>query len=157
MRKRAYITVVLALAVCLVVPGLISAEKKKPKWPAVVGQYVAKAKNSVTTVSMERFKTAVDKKDYDLIVDVREPAEYARGHLPGAINIPRGLLEFKIWKRVGFPEKTDTSKKIYIHCKTGGRAALSARALKELGFTGVIAVDMKIADWKSAGYPIVNE
>jgi rhodanese-related sulfurtransferase len=85
-------------------------------------------------------------KAYDLIVDVREPGEYEDGYVPGAINIPRGLLEFLIWKKVGFPDNTDTGKKIYIYCRTGGRAALATKSLQDLGFINVVHVNMKTAE-----------
>ncbi|MCG6870442.1 MAG: rhodanese-like domain-containing protein [Gammaproteobacteria bacterium] len=39
--------------------------------------------------------------------DVREPREYAAAHIPGAINVPRGIIEFAIWRYVGFPEATN--------------------------------------------------
>ena len=49
--------------------------------------------------------------------------------------------------------QTDIGKKIYIYCRTGGRAALVTKAFQDLGFTNVVHVNMKIAEWKKAGYP----
>ena len=89
-----------------------------------------------------------------MIIDVREPGEYAAGYIPGAINIPRGVIEFKIWPYVGFPEKTNTGKKLILYCKSSGRCSLATKTLQDLGFTNVIAVDMKFADWIKAGYPL---
>ncbi len=103
---------------------------------------------------MAGFKTVFDAKTTALIVDVREPEEY-RGRLhPRAVNVPRGLLEFNIWGEVGFPDKTDVNKKIYVYCKTGGRCTLAAKSLQDLGFTDVTAVVMLFEDWKKAGYPV---
>jgi rhodanese-related sulfurtransferase len=124
-------------------------------WPEVVDQYVANAKKSVTVVKTEDFRKMLDKLGDAVVLDVREPDEFKSGHLPGAINIPRGLVEFRIWKAVaGYPAKTDTGKKIYIYCRTGGRCVLAAKSLMDLGFTNVFAVDIKIVDWIKAGYPI---
>jgi rhodanese-related sulfurtransferase len=137
----------------------IGAEKKTPKkYPDIVKQMVGKAKKSLhKSIDMTAFKAVVDSKDYDLIVDVREPVEYEDGYVAGAINIPRGLLEFTIWKKVGFPDNMDTGKKIYVYCRTGGRAALATKTLQDLGFTNLIHVNMKTAEWEKAGYPTEME
>jgi rhodanese-related sulfurtransferase len=106
---------------------------------------------------MEAFKKIIDAKADIVILDVREPAEYKAGFVPGAVNIPRGTLEFSVWRTIaGYPAKTDTGKKIYIYCSLGGRSALAAKALKDLGFTNVIAVDMKFADWVKENYPVAK-
>ena len=123
-------------------------------WPENVDQKIAAAKSTTKVISMEEFHKLFEKKDYDLIIDVREPEEYASGHLPGAINIPRGLLEFKIWKHIGFPRSTDANKRIYLYCKVGGRAILSTSSLTELRLTNAVAVNMKVDKWKGAGYPL---
>jgi rhodanese-related sulfurtransferase len=157
MKKKVTLLLFAVLAVCLVLPASLTAGKAGSKWPSIVNETVAKAKKSVKLVDMSKFKKVLDKKAYDLIIDVREPGEYAKGHVTGAINIPRGLIEFKIWSKVGFPENTDTGKKIYIYCKTGGRASLTTKSLKDLGFTKVKAVNMKIADWIEAGHPIEKQ
>ncbi|MCW5207528.1 rhodanese-like domain-containing protein [Desulfobulbus sp. US2] len=126
-------------------------------WPENVDQKIADVKKTTKVISMEEFHKLFEKKDYDLIVDVREPGEYASGHLPGAINIPRGLLEFKVWKHIGFPKNTDANKRIFLYCKVGGRAILSANALTGLGLTNAVAVNMKVDKWKGAGYPLETE
>ena len=88
------------------------------------------------------------------MVDVREPPEFAAGHIPGAVNIPRGVIEFLTWKYVGFPDSIDKGKSIYLYCNTGGRASLAGKALVDLGFTNVTVVDMKLPHWIEAGLPI---
>jgi len=103
---------------------------------------------------MKTFKDIVDRKSYDMIIDVREPDEYDVGHVPGAMNIPRGIIEFKIWRYIGYPNSTDTSKRIFLYCKSGSRCALATHSLKKLGFTNVVAVDMKFKAWEDAGYPL---
>ena len=150
MKKKVTLLLFAVLAICLVLPASLTAGKAAAKWPSIVNETVAKAKKSVKLVDMSKFKKAVDKKAYYLIIDVREPGEYAQGHVTGAINIPRGLLEFKIWSKVGFPDNTDTGKKIYIYCKTGGRASLATKSLKDLGFTKVKAVNMIILYFKKS-------
>ncbi len=70
------------------------------------------------------------------------------------INIPRGLIEFRIWSHVGYPDKLDKNQKIVIYCGTGARAALAAKSLRDLHFNNVTAVDMTIEDWRKSGYPL---
>ena len=91
-----------------------------------------------------------------LIVDVREPGEYADGHIPGAISVPRGLIEFRIWPHVGFPNNTDMHKTMTLYCASGARCALAAKSLQDLGFSNVTAADMWIEEWVGAGYPLVK-
>ena len=160
MKKKNKLYLVGIVTFSLVFPlTSIGADKKTPKkYPDIVMQMVGKAKKSLhKSIDMAAFKAVVDSRAYDLIVDVREPGEYEDGYVTGAINIPRGLLEFLIWKKVGFPENTDTGKKIYIYCRTGGRAALATKSLQDLGFTNVVHVNMKTAEWEKAGYPTEME
>ena len=150
MKQKTTIILVGIFSLCLMFPGSIIAGKM---WPPSVDELVAKTKKEINLVDMATFRMVVENKDHDMIIDVREPNEYASGHVSGAINIPRGVIECKIWKKVGFPDKTDKNKKIYIYCKTSLRAVLSAKSLQSLGFKNVTAVDMKIADWIKAGHP----
>ena len=139
-------------AILLVLPAFAAAQN----YPPAVGQLVATTKKQIKTINMAEFKSALDKKELGTIVDVREPGEYADGHIAGAVNVPRGLLEFTIWEHVGYPDKTDMNKRLTLYCKTGGRCALATKTLGELGFTNVVSADMKIEDWSKAGYPLAK-
>jgi rhodanese-related sulfurtransferase len=82
-------------------------------------------------------------------------AQFAAGHVPGAINIPRGLLEFQIYKVLGYPDKkVDTDETIYVQCRTGGRATLATNDLKKIGFSKPVAVIMNWDDWVKTGSPV---
>lgn len=141
------------LGMAVLLPNISVAQN----YPPSVGQLVATTKKQIKTMDMAAFKAAYDKKATGLIVDVREPGEYAEGFVPGAVNVPRGLIEFTIWQHVGFPDKTDMNKQMSLYCRTGGRCALAAKSLQDLGFTNVTAVDMKIEDWMKAGYPVMKK
>lgn len=157
MKKKLTLFFIVVLTVFFILPGLSFGEVKKAEksWPAIVDEVVAKGTKDINVIDMEAFSKVVENKGDAVIIDVREPNEFAAGHVPGSINIPRGVAEFKIWKAVaGFPDKTNTGITIYTYCKLGGRAILTTKALKDLGFTNITAVDMKIADWIKAGHPI---
>ena len=66
--------------------------------PDVVKDLVLEARESVRLADMSAFQQTLDAEDYDLVVDVREPPEFAAGHIPGAVNIPRGFIEYLTWK-----------------------------------------------------------
>ena len=72
-----------------------------------------------------------------MIIDVREPEEVAASSITGAVNIPRGLLEMKIEQVV---PRHDAA--IMVCCATGGRAALAAQTLKQMGYSNVKLIDV---------------
>lgn len=88
-----------------------------------------------------------------LIIDVREPEEYRQGHLPAAINIPRGLLEFRI---SGEPALQDCARPLVVYCKTSGRAALAASVLQQMGFSDVTSIAGGYDAWAAAGLPVAQ-
>jgi rhodanese-related sulfurtransferase len=134
----------------------VYAQTPAPAVPKVVTDMVARAKAQVTRIDMKEFKKVLDREKHPSLIDVREGDEYAAGHIPGAINIPRGVIEFRIWPYAGYPEKTDMAKRFYLYCKTGGRCSLAAKSLQDLGFTNLVVVDMHFADWQAAGYPVTE-
>ena len=133
-----------------------SAQKSVAPYPEAVTDLVARAKAQVTRIDIKEFKTILDSTKQPTVVDVRELDEFAAGHIPGAINIPRGVIEFKIWPYAGYPDKTDMNKRFYLYCKTGGRCSIAAKSLQDLGFTNLVVVDMHFADWQAAGYPVTE-
>jgi len=151
-KERIYILngLILALVFALVIGGCAqTATTTQDKEKAMTSQeLVAEAKSKICEVSVSEAKELLDKGGY-LFIDCRELKEFKMGHVPGAINIPRGLLEFKIDKKV--PER-DT--KIVMYCKKGGRGCLSACTLCRMGYTNVMNMDGGWMAWEKAGYPI---
>ncbi|MEZ5464749.1 MAG: rhodanese-like domain-containing protein [Lysobacteraceae bacterium] len=92
-------------------------------------------------------------------IDVREPAEFTVGHIPKAINIPRGVLEFQVDAHpavagVSEPALSNKDCPLIVYCRTGGRAALAARSLQAMGFSNVRSIAGGITAWSEAGLPI---
>jgi rhodanese-related sulfurtransferase len=85
-----------------------------------------------------------------VVIDVREYDEYAAGHLPGAINIPRGVLEFKIGM---VPECANKDGAFLIYCRTSGRAALSAVQLQKLGYGNIVSMLGGYEAWNNEQRP----
>jgi len=124
--------------------------------PAAVSELVAAARQEVTQIDMAAFRKISETPGNALIIDVRDSSEYANGHIPGAVSIPRGQIEFNIWPFVGYPEHPDMATEIYLYCSLGGRSILAARSLQHLGLSRVTAVDMRLEDWEAAGYPLTE-
>ena len=124
--------------------------------PAAVAELLETARQQVSSTDMATFSKISASPGKALIIDVREPGEYANGHIPGAINIPRGVIEFHIWPFIGSPEQPNLAAELYLYCGWGSRSVLAARSLQQLGLTRVIAVDMRLADWLAAGYPLTE-
>jgi len=124
--------------------------------PAVVAEFVAAAREQVSRINMAAFRKISEAPGKAIIIDVREPDEFGAGHIPGAINIPRGVIEFRIWPFVGYPEHPDLATELYLYCGWGSRSILAAGSLQQLGLSRVIAVDMLLTDWQAAGYPLTE-
>lgn len=92
-----------------------------------------------------------------LLVDVREPAETAYGAIPGAVLVPRGLLEFHADS--GNPQHVDgfvPGRRVVVYCSTGSRSALAVRSLHELGYRDVAHLDGGLDAWMAEGRPMTG-
>ena len=90
--------------------------------PTTLAQMVAAARAEANEVSPAEAARAHNRGDIDLIVDVREPHEYQEGHMPGAVNIPRGLLEIRADPASPACDATlssDPSARVLIYCTKG--------------------------------------
>ncbi|HET6371836.1 MAG TPA: rhodanese-like domain-containing protein [Candidatus Polarisedimenticolia bacterium] len=80
------------------------------------------------------------------VIDVREPEEFRQGHIPGAINIPRGVAE------MGVPQAVpDTGTRIIFYCAGGNRSALVADNLKQMGYELSESLIGGFQGWARAG------
>jgi rhodanese-related sulfurtransferase len=91
-----------------------------------------------------------------MLLDVREPVEWSE-HIEGAVQVPRGLLEFAADPTSPrHKAELDPARRVIVYCRSGVRAALAASTLKTLGYADVANLDGGIAAWKQAGLPIVD-
>ncbi len=88
------------------------------------------------------------------VLDVREAGEFEAGRIPGAVNVPRGILEFRIGELQDFVNKAGP---VLIYCRTGGRAALAAVQLAKLGYTNLKSITGGIMGWQAANLPVETE
>ena len=110
---------------------------------------VAAAKAHVHEIDIDAADAAI--RDADVLIDVREADEFAAGHIPGAINVPRGVLEFKLSST---PEMDARDLRVVLYCKTSGRAALAARAMRDMGYLQVQSIAGGFDAWVAAGKPV---
>ena len=84
-----------------------------------------------------------------VLVDVREPNEHANGIIPGAVPIPRGVLEMQITKVT-----QDENEPIVCYCGGGTRSLFAAQQLKKMGFTNVKSLAGGFGNWMKSGNPV---
>ena len=118
-------------------------------------EMVAEARQKVENLTVEETARECESGEA-LLVDIREPGERAKeGAIPGAMEAPRGMLEF--WADPSSPyhrEKLSPDRRIILHCAAGGRSALAAATLQEMGYERVAHLDGGIRAWKEAGKPV---
>ena len=116
-------------------------------------EMVAEAKARVENLGVEQVRR--EQEAGAVLVDLREPEERQRtGAIPGAVHAPRGMLEFyadptSTYHRAEF----DPGKRIILHCASGGRSALAADTLRQMGYASVAHLDGGFRAWSEAGQP----
>jgi rhodanese-related sulfurtransferase len=142
MKKERFIILFLVFVTALIIGGCATQKAMTTE------EIVAEARESICEVTVSEAKGMLDKGGY-LFLDCREPKEYKMGHVPGALNIPRGLLEFSIDSKV-----PDKNTQIIMYCKKGGRGCLAACTLCRMGYGKVANMDGGWLAWEKAGYPV---
>jgi rhodanese-related sulfurtransferase len=117
-------------------------------------QLVAAAKQTVENLTPDQVAAEIAT-GTPLLVDLREPAERAEsGSIDGAVHAPRGMLEFYADPSSPYHrEEFDPARRTILYCASGGRSALAARTLRELGYTQVAHLDGGIKGWTAGGRP----
>ena len=109
-----------------------------------VEELVKEARAAVTEVDVARAREL--EAAGAVFVDVREPAEWEKGTVDGAVCIPRGVLE---WKAGAEPKLADRGAPVVVYCQSGGRSAMAARALGEMGWTNVVSLAGGYGAWSA--------
>jgi rhodanese-related sulfurtransferase len=115
---------------------------------------IQEAAGSVEAISAAKLKEGLDKGEVDLVLDVREPGEWEKGHVPGAMNIPRGMLEL-----CADPESpvtdpalsADKDARVVVYClkAPGARSLFAAETLGKMGYSNVAAMRGGLEEWRA--------
>ena len=113
---------------------------------------VSDAKKRVKEENFRDTKKRLDAGDKMILIDTREDSEWARGHIPGAIHLGRGVIEREIEKTV-----PDKDAPIVLYCGGGYRSALAAESLQKMGYRNVVSMDGGWRGWTEAGFPVIKD
>ena len=117
---------------------------------------VARAKATITECSVREARECLN--PGTLFIDIREPAEFHRGCVPGAVLLPRGLLEFDLHAVVDRARcdhnVAQEDQPIILYCGTGGRSALAAKTAEEMGYKNVKSMDGGFVAWVQSQFPL---
>ena len=112
-------------------------------------QIVNDAKSRVKELSIDDVKRKRERGERFALIDVREESEFAKGHLPTAQHLGKGIIERDIESK--FP---DTGAEIVLYCGGGFRSALAADNLQKMGYTNVYSMDGGFRGWTDAGLKV---
>ncbi len=112
---------------------------------------VKQAKAEIEPLTLEQVDDMIRQREPMTLVDVREGDEWRAGHLPGAIHIPRGYFELQVDEKL-----PDKDAPIVLYCAGGNRSAMSAKTLKELGYTDVRHMIRGFSGWRDGGFEVVQ-
>ena len=106
------------------------------------------ALQSIPEVAPAALQSRLEGGEQIVLIDVREPDEFARGKIPGAYTIPRGVLEMQVDGRL--PREAT----VVLYCGAGARSALACKSLTEMGFDNVENLQGGWTAWLNSGLPV---
>ena len=120
-----------------------------------VDEMVEEAKTRVQNLSVGQLQAELAAGDVQLL-DIRDVRErQALGWIPGALHVPRGMLEFWVDPTSQYYRgRVDPEKRIVLYCAAGGRSALAADVLRDMGFPNVAHLEVGFNGWSAAGMPV---
>jgi rhodanese-related sulfurtransferase len=113
---------------------------------------VSDAKKQIRETDVQEVMKQLDAGEKIILVDVREESEWARGHLPGAVYMGKGVIERDIEQKV-----PDKNAPLVLYCGGGFRSALAAENLQKMGYTNVVSMDGGWKGWVGAGFPTAKD
>lgn len=114
-------------------------------------QMLAEANAAIETIAVKDALAIYGEEGY-LFVDIREGEERNQGTIPGSVHVPRGFLEFHVDpESPAHNPKLATDDRLVLFCASGGRSALAAKTLVDMGFEDVCHIAGGVAAWREAG------
>jgi len=138
---------------------MVDTERRSESGRKTLADLVAEARRQIREISPEDLADAIEEGEPWLIVDLREPYEYERLHVPDSILVPRGLLEGAV--ETNSPHRIGTlsearDRPVALLCATGARSALAAVVLQQMGFTNVVNIAGGIELWEGEDLPTAS-
>lgn len=119
-------------------------------------QMVADARASIDNLTPDQVEAELAS-GHAVLVDVRDADERAAGAIPGSLHAPRGKLEFLADPASPMHKPgLEPERRVILHCASGGRSALSAMTLRQLGYTDVAHLEGGMRAWLAAGKPVAR-
>ena len=120
---------------------------------------IAAARSVANEVPPDAAREALDSGAVKLVLDVREPEEFREGHVPDAVNIPRGLLEIRADPASPASDPSlsaERSVRVLVYCTKGpgARSLFAARTLMDMGYENVDVLAGGMNAWGEAGLPV---
>jgi rhodanese-related sulfurtransferase len=125
--------------------------------PLTPSQMLEQARGTVSEITPAQARERLERGEVDLLLDVREADEWERGHIPGAVHAPRGLLEWYADAASPYAKPALTGNRearIVVQCASGGRSLLAARTLQSMGYTNVVNMVGGFKEWAAQGFPV---
>jgi rhodanese-related sulfurtransferase len=118
-------------------------------------ELVSAAKQGIDNLTVDEVVAELQDGDA-VLVDVRETEERVQnGSIPGAVHLPRGMLEFYADPTSPYyRSELAPDKRVILHCAAGGRSALAVRTLQDLGYSNAAHLDGGFGAWVAAGHPV---
>jgi rhodanese-related sulfurtransferase len=123
-----------------------------PDHPEGFLRLVKEAKTRIKEEDFREIKKKLDAGEPMIIVDTREDNEWARGHIPNAVHLGKGVIERDIEKAI-----PDKDAPLVLYCGGGYRSALAADNLRKMGYRNVISMDGGWRAWAEAGFPTIRD
>ncbi len=117
---------------------------------------VEEAKREIENLSAQQLHDELAAGDDTVVVDIRDNRElYLKGKIPGALSAPRGMLEFWVDPQSEYyREAFEPDRRYVLYCAGGGRSALAAKTMKEMGYPDVAHLEPGFGGWEAAGFEI---
>lgn len=128
--------------------------------PMSLMDFVAAARAQIQEVDPAGLRAMLGRDADLLLVDVRESSEHEQGHIEGALLVPRGILEAAA--DLSYPKRVEAlvaarERPVVLYCATGGRSAMAALTLRQMGFKDVYSLAGGFVRWQQEGAPVVTE
>ncbi len=120
---------------------------------------IAEALARVREIMPWDLRARLEERAPPMVLDVREPAEFEAAHIPGSVNVPRGVLEAACdW---GYDETLPElaaarERSIVVVCRSGNRSLLAADVMQQMGFGDVVSLKTGVRGWNDFEQPLVD-